>query len=390
MVKPGERNITIAIYSHPGFYPPLLNAIDELATTFTTVQVISRNLNAGHWRYPEEVKSFTSGAFKLIQDSEEAPTWWKIFSFLRFAMAFYKILRREKQQWVMCNDPIALFSMRLIRPFLRYPVRLWYHSHDISEPDGMRKFSIGYFAVRSEKKYFNRIELFTLPSESRVAYYPMSRLKGSWKVVPNYPPVRPSCPGPAVGWKEGTDLKLLYQGRLSDEHGLEEIIEFVKSDPSLRLTLVGPGSKSYIRMLESKIAHTGAEDRISVLKPVSYADLLKITLDHHVGLAVNKPVNALYSTAATASNKIYEYAACGLPIIYFHDEHYIQALKEYRWAFPTNLSFASLYGILQSIRNDYQSLSAAAWSDFRHKLNFTFVFQPVLAYLSESLQSIDR
>ena len=322
-----DECITVAIYTHPEFYPPLLNAIDELAREFANIQIVTRNLYTSSWKYPTAVQMFSSGKAMKIDESEKASTGWKIRSFLRFTRTLYRSLKRRKSTWIMCNDPISLFAFRLIRPFLGYTIKLWYHSHDVAELTSMRKYSVGYFAVRSEQRYFSRIDLFTLPAEARLNFYPTDMLKGKWIVVPNYPSMHRMKPDQTPNLSLNDDLKLLYQGRISDEHGLEELLDFVKSDPTILLTMVGPGQEVYIRKLKDRIKELGICNRSYILDAVPYEGLQEITRKHHLGLAINKPVNTLYSTAVMASNKIYEYAAAGLPILYFRDHHYTEVLQ---------------------------------------------------------------
>jgi hypothetical protein len=376
--------IVVAIYTHPELYPPVLNTIDELAELFQKVIVISRNLAPANWKYPERVQIRTSGRYISVRDSEQKSPGWKFGSYFMFTRELYRALRKERPEWIMCNDPFSLMSFRMIRRLIGFPVKLWYHSHDVTEPDKMRTYSIGYFAVKSEKAYFDRVNLFTLPAESRLRYFPVDRLKGKWLIVPNFPSKKRNTENHPIEWYSGMDLKLIYQGRISNEHGLEEILAFMRVTPDIRLTVIGPGNEDYIQLLKDKIMVLQLADRVEIVKPVAYNELMEITRKHHIGLAINKPLNILYSTAAQASNKIYEYAAAGLPILYFKNQHYQEYLGKFKWAFPTDLSEQNLSHILQEIRSKYQTLSENAKADFQNSLNFGAAFRPVLSILSEN------
>ncbi len=378
-----KNAVTVAIYTHPELFPPVLNALDELSNLFSRITVVTRNLTKSHWTYPQAVEIVNSGEFKPIRDSEKETTFWKIKSFMRFTRDFRRTLRNEKPGWVMCNDPISLFSFRLIRPLLGFPVRLWYHNHDVVEMEGLRKYSVGYFAVKSEKSYFRHIELFTFPAEDRLTYFPMQLFRGKMIVVPNYPSIRRMKIDLAPIRNPDAGLKLLYQGHVGEGHGLKEIIDFVKTDPGISLTIVGPGNEDYITARRHQVRELGIGDRVVVLDAVPYSELSKITRAQHVGLAIHEPINILFRTAALASNKIYEYAAAGLPVLYYGDEHYIKYLGKYSWCFPTRLSADELSAILQNIKGNYRELSRAAESDFRERLNFASVFRPVISYLKE-------
>ncbi len=96
-------------------------------------------------------------------------------------------------------------------------------------------------------------------------------------------------------------------------------------------------------------------------------------------------MNTLYSTAAQASNKIYEYAASGLPVIYFQNEHYSRYLGTFKWAFPTNLTEQSLSEVIMEIQSDYGKVSEHALDDFQNKLYFGIGFRPVLSVLFQKV-----
>jgi len=379
--------MAVAIYTHPELFPPVLNAVDELAGVFKTVHIISRNLVARNWSYPDNVQLLSSGNYVSIRDSEKAPMKWKLNSFFRFTRDFQRILKKEKPDWVMCNDPISLYAFSLIRPLLGYSPRLWYHNHDVVDLESQRKFSVGWFAVRSERKQFNKIDLFTLPSKDRLKYFPIENLKGKSLVIPNYPSLRRMKKPTRTDKSLSGELKLIYQGHIGEGHGLKEIIEFVKTDPGLRLTIIGPGNEPFVQSLKTQVSTAGIEDRVSIRDPVPYAELSAITRQHQVGLAIHQPVNTAFRTAALASNKIYEYAASGLTVLYYGDEHYRHWLGNYRWCFPTRLTMDDLSASIRNIRANYPLLSEMAEADFQNKLNFGAVFHQVLPLLAASQSS---
>jgi hypothetical protein len=91
----------------------------------------------------------------------------------------------------------------------------------------------------------------------------------------------------------------------------------------------------------------------------------------------------MYSTGALASNKIYEYAAAGLPILYFDIPAYREYLSRFEWAFGNDLSEKALNEQISYIRVHFNYLSEKALEDFRTSLNFEHVFQPVMVWLLE-------
>jgi hypothetical protein len=112
--------------------------------------------------------------------------------------------------------------------------------------------------------------------------------------------------------------------------------------------------------------------------------LPSITAQSHIGIAVNIPSEVIYQTGGTASNKIYEYAACGLPILYFDHPHYREYLGQFKWAFATDLSKESIENCIIEIMNNYDYFSQQARNDFLSRLNFESVFEPILKTFNES------
>jgi hypothetical protein len=376
-----KRVILMLIYSHPEYYPPTLNAIDQLSEISESIIVVTRNNKFPSWEYPENAKLYVSGDFVSIRESESESTWWKIRSFLQFTWLAIRMFRKYKPEWVVAYDSIPLLTARILKWFSRSPFKLWYHNHDVSELAAMRKFSIGWFAAYSERSVFKMIDLFTLPSRERTSSFELSAFKGSMFMVPNYPSKRRYEMAEVNQNTVPVMLKLLFQGFIGGGHGLEEVIDFVSKEKSVSITIIGPGDREYVRQLKDLVSFRKLSGRVFIRDAVPYQLLIDITQLHHLGLAIHKPVNIAFRTAALASNKIYEYAACGLPVMYFDDAHYRAYLSRFSWAFANDLSYEKLEEQCNFIRDHYQKISSAAVKDFRDGLNFERVFSPVKEYL---------
>lgn len=72
-------------------------------------------------------------------------------------------------------------------------------------------------------------------------------------------------------------------------------------------------------------------------------------------------------TLGTASNKIYEYAASGLPVILYDNEQFRKYLTQYPWAFFIDGSPAMFIDCIHTIINNYKELSSLSRSSFEKR-----------------------
>ena len=106
-----------------------------------------------------------------------------------------------------------------------------------------------------------------------------------------------------------------------------------------------------------------------------------------VGIAIHKPYNITYATGGSASNKIYEYAALGMPVLLFDNEHYRSYLGDNDWSFFTDLTHDSLINSLMAIHDSFSVATLAARKDFLEKYNYGNCFQKIKPLLIESLET---
>ncbi len=374
--------IIAAVYSHPEYYPPTLNAIATLAPKVTEIIILCRNVKETEAQYPTNVKVIKSGQFKSIRDTEVSPYFWKVKSFFSYTFTLYQSIKNERPELLIVYDAIPLLAYSIIAIFLRKMPKLWYHNHDLLAKDRLTKYSISWFAAKNEPIAFPKIDLFSLPSREREEFFPIEKLKGKYFFLPNYPSLNNH-----QHQKKVTDynpLKLIYQGHLGDGHGLVEIINYIKQLNSNRLSLsiIGIGDVKYIDELNNLIEKMNLKSVIKIYDPLPYQELKNFTIQHHVGLAILLPKNVNFKTAITSSNKIYEYIASSMPVILLDVETYSTSLGNRKWALFTDLSNDSLDKTFSIISKNYVELSNSARRDFEKELNFEFNFKPIFSYLN--------
>ncbi len=124
----------------------------------------------------------------------------------------------------------------------------------------------------------------------------------------------PGASGPGVCGDAVADPPLaVYIGGLMPGRGLEPGIEALARVPGLRMALVGPGAESYRARLRALAERAGVADRLELRPAVAPDDVLAAVRGASFGLMLIEPVCRSYEL--TLPNKLFEYAAAGLPML---------------------------------------------------------------------------
>lgn len=376
----------IGIYFHPEAFPPTLNAISELSECFDHITVIHRPHLHNSWKYPANVHAIASGSFITAKQQEAAPLLKKAGFYAQYVSLFLKHCRKKKPAVILVYDSLSLYAYHLVKRLLRFEHKIWYHNHDVTEPELLRKFSIGWFAARKEASAFDYLDLFSLPTNDRLKYFPMHRFKGRYFFIPNYPSRKFYLQFYSPRVLQQT-VRIIFQGHIGPYHGIEEIIPLLQEPlmgHRLELVLKGPCPDDYrSRVLQLADAHNTA-GHLAFIGVTPYADVPATGAACHIGIGILAKNDIMNTTLGTASNKIYEYAAVGLPVLYYNSANFTRYLEKYAWALPTDLSSQTIRETLILILRTYEDLSAAAHRDFLHELNFETGFQPAKDYMMQA------
>ncbi len=377
------RRIVVAIYIDPDFFPPTINAVLNLAEVSEEVIVISRNNTITDYPYPANVHLKKIGKFVTVRDLEKQPVILKVTYFLQFTWTLFRYSRTRKTSLLLLYDHFAIFSFYLMRRVRRH-TKVWYHNHDITDKSELRKVSIGSIASRYEKNAMRHIDFFSLPSAERLLFYPDIKVGIPVFIIPNYPSLKVyknlKCNTIFENKKERA-ITIIYQGFIGPGHGLEQILELTKEEVggnSLILVLKGSVTNEYRTHLQVMAEKYGVSNNVTWIAVGPYAEVPAITATCDIGIGINTNTDNISLTQGTASNKIYEYAASGLPVILNDSEEFRKYLDRYKWVFFTDGSVGSLRKILNEIIQNLTGLSNEARSSFEEQLNFEHVFSPVI------------
>lgn len=374
-------HLLVVIYNPAEFFPPTLNAVEYFAKRYEKVTLLTHSLkNAAAWNFSSNVR-----AIYVKEWSQGSNQFENFYNFLRFTFRLRKILKQEKVDITLLYEPHAVLSYRIVlKLFVKCRWLLWYHNHDVFEINTQGRYSIGWWAVKSEQLIFPDLDIFSLPAIERTKYFPIDKLRGKFYFLPNYP-ARLLYDRYFKTKALSNNVNLIFQGRIGPGHGLEEIIVALKhsvGSKKLCLHLKGPVNEEYRKTLLLIAKANKVEKNIFFYGTTSYAEVPKLAATCDVGIAIHTKSSIMHSSLGTSSNKIYEYIAVGLPVLLFDNIHFRTHLDKYKWAVFTDCSESSLRNSLEFIVNNFEELSNEAHRDYVSNLNFERVYDEAAAYIS--------
>jgi glycosyltransferase involved in cell wall biosynthesis len=383
------KRVVVAIYIDPDFYPPTINAIINLASAFEEVVVVSRNNSDTNYPFPSNVLLKKVGKYCSVRDSEKKSTTAKIFSFLHFTYTLFKYSAGKKTKLVVLYDPFPLFSFFLFRKMISKKKKIWYHNHDMPSLERQRKYSTGWFSATYEHRAMEHIHFFSLPSYDRQQYYPEIKKHIPVFIIPNYPSLQVYNRVKPKAHLTDT-IRIIFQGFISAGHSLEEMVALLAekiNGKQLHLILKGSVKDDYKNRINELASTYGVLNKLTWVGVGPYSDLPDLTNSCHIGNAIHRNTDIVSKTLGTASNKIYEYAASGLPVILYDIDQFKKYLNQYSWTFFCNGSKKSIREVIENICINLPQLQQDARMDFENKLNFENHFNPAMDVVKHSLES---
>ena len=372
-------------YANPDQYPPIVNSVRLLVAAGYRADIFCR-LTAEIYAVdlPREVVIFRIG-------NQGAGSWREYVSFVR------KVVRRgsRESKLFVGHDmhglvPAWLLSRRYRRPLI-------YHCHDFAE----NVEGGGRFVKWFERLFARTADLVIVPDAGRGNEIARAlALKRAPMIVANAP-LRQS---PAAGKELLRDMLeaqgrhyrriLLRQGRIAQGHAIEATIRSMPFWASREwgLVLIGTGEPEYLSMLAQLARELDVENQLTLLPPVSYDEVLRLTPGADVGHALYEPIHINNRFITTASNKIMEYMAAGLPIL-VSDRPELRAFVD-RYACgmaakeSSPESTAAAVNALLGDPDLAKRLGAAGQRAFQEEFNYERQFAPVLAEIEEFVRGI--
>jgi glycosyltransferase involved in cell wall biosynthesis len=384
----GKKSIGMLIYANPDHYPPTINAVHLLSEKFNVV-LIGRNQDPPFWEYPANVKVHRLGKYTSVREREQKSAVIKFLEYINFVAQASRLLKDVSL--IYAYDAFGYTIAYLCRLLQPQAIPLIYHNHDLLR-QLLPLSSLSGWVQRGERRWVHKADMVVFPSQERAfSFKNLTDFNRPIMIVPNFP--RKSY------FPERQDFlqliserfqknQILQQGTISVKSSLLELIDSLTFlDDCIELKLIGYIFEDDKKNMKEFYTRKKVANRVHYFMPVPYNELPLHTWKASLGVCLYKKVDINHQTMGTASNKIYEYAACGLPVIVSDQPDYREHLGSESWVrFADPDDPHSIASAVQDIFSDfgkYQAMCLAARQAFEQKYNFESVFSPLFTKIQD-------
>jgi glycosyltransferase involved in cell wall biosynthesis len=299
-------------YGNPAAYPPLERSAAQFADAGWDVLFVG-----AHTAGVEFVQLAPRPRTRAVLLAA-APRGWRLKRhYLWFCVWASWHAVRYRPRCIYASDvlaaPVALFLKTV------FGQRVVYHEHDAYDPAQATAFM--RLCLAASRRLSRVSDLNVLPSDGRVEHFiaqnavPRETCARVWN-CPNLSEVQP--PRTATP-RDG--LTLLFQGSIVPARlPLAVLHAMAALGDVVTLRVIGyetMDNRGYIDRLKAEAARLHLSGRIEFLQATHHDDLLALSEPCDVGLALMplETTDVNMRSMAGASNKAFEYLACGLPLI---------------------------------------------------------------------------
>lgn len=363
-------------YNDPDLTPPIVNATRLLCRAGFDVELYTRENGEPHR------VSYPASARVIRLDYRRKGSWSQFFAFLRATTG----RGRSDASFFWGHDMHGFVAARLAAWRHRRP--LVYHCHDYVDPGWM---SAGFHMVHTFERCFARAaDAVIIPDAGRAAVIARDLgLRRAPLVAANAPLLTPLVRRHALraalhARGHRFDKVVFRQGKIGRGHAIEATIRSLPlwQRRDWGFVVMGLSDEGYIKSIEQLARELGVADRFVVLPPVNYDEVLHFTPDADVGHALYEQIHVNNVHIGTASNKVMEYLAAGVPLLVSPNEKLKQLVRDGNcggWADEKDP--ASIAEGVNSLLNDEgkrSEMGRAARGAFEAEYCYDRQFAPVL------------
>jgi hypothetical protein len=319
-----QTKLAIIHFNALEWYPPVMNLLDFIAEHNTPIKLVvisNRHFTGGLKQYDP-----AGGNLQIARTGSKWLSKTKLRSvnyFIFYLNAFLKLLLHGPAA-ILYYDTISAAPAILYKKYVSRNARLMVHYHEYVTPtEYQRGMKLTQWQHRLETRMYqaefswisqtNEIRLQKFIGDNKLN----NVNQGVFHIMPNYPPVSWRRLRKANDAKSEGKIKLVYAGALGyDNMYVKEVIEWVGSDSNLSLDIYSYNIDSKAQQYLDRIPY----QNIRLMGGCDYQELPQKLSSYDAGLVFYKPFSE--NTIHAVSNKVFEYVACGLDVMFSNDMTY--------------------------------------------------------------------
>ena len=296
-------------FASPGAYPPIAHGAHILGEGGADVRIVgTRPLRGG------DVPLAQHNRVRVTLVREGTGVQQKL-TYVRFTLIALWFVVRYRPSWIYVSDFLAAPAAVLATALSSAGVL--YHEHDTPSTESPSFFV--RLCLRARRRIARSARCTVAPSSGRAAHLRDAVGVRSVYVVMNCPRVADIR---SRHEQQGGPLRLLYHGTIVPQRLPLALADAIAElDGSVTLTLAGwepPGAEGHISALLARASRLGGDGAIVHVGVVSRRqELMDLCAQFDAGLALMpmRGGDANMRTMAGASNKAFDYLACGVPLL---------------------------------------------------------------------------
>jgi glycosyltransferase involved in cell wall biosynthesis len=308
-----KKRILYIQYTNPAAYPPLEHSSCILADSGWEVLFLGTHI-AGL----DALIFYPNEWIKVRMLPRSQPGWRLKLHYLWYCLWVLLWAVIWRPQWVYASDVLSTPVALLLKVILGK--RVIYHEHDA--PDAATATTFIRLCLITRRWLAQRSDSNILPNQERIRLFCLENSAAENKCMcvwncPSTKEVRPSKTETIDG-----DFWLLFQGSVVPARLPITVLHALSKLPSqVKLRIIGYetiGHKGYVEILKAEALRLNISERVDFLGTIAARhELLSWTKTSSVGISFmprhTSDVNMKFMTGA--SNKPFEYLACGLPLL---------------------------------------------------------------------------
>ncbi len=369
-------------YTNPAAYPPLEHSAGLLANAGSEVLLLGTEIPAADLSFIEHDR------IRLELFSSSGPGWRQKLHYARFAGWAVAEARKWRPEWIYASDalscPVALMLAAACG------ARLVYHEHDSLDDATVTRSFFMSMVLAARSHVARRADYCVLPNARRLEEFhrihPTARGVTVWNC-----PLREEVRDPKRS--EAGGMRVLYHGSIVPARlPLTVIDALVELPDEVTLVVAGyetAGFPGYVETLRRRADELGIASRVEFAGTISRReDLLRQCAECDVGLSLMPLASADLNEREMvgASNKPFDYMACGLALVVSDLAAWRTTFVESGYALACNPeSSASIATVLRQMLEDpgqRRSMGEHGRRRILDEWNYDRAFAPLLTSLN--------